>query len=898
MRSKFQLVMVRFVSTLVILSFVFVAFPQKTVLATPIDAENIASDNSVMFIENVGQFAAGARYQVRGGNSTIWLAEDALWVSMLQAPDTSQTPAFSAGEEQKMSETPRQGANIKLSFEGANLHPTLEPINRLETSVNYFIGNDPDQWKSDVPAWGGVRYKDLYPGIDLEVSSKDGQVVQRVVASEGADLSAVKLRVEGMDGIALEGGQLLLTTTVGKYTLPLLLVSGNGASSQPDPMISGNQVMSPFTNSIETPEITNIRSGAADLIYSTFLSGTINAYDDSSSIAVDNNGSVYVTGFTHSSDFPTTSGALDRIWNDGDAYVAKLNPTGSALTYATYLGGSNNDYGQGIVIDNGGAVYVVGYTNSPDFPTTIGALDRIYNGGDAFVVKLNAAGSALLYATYLGGTSYDEGEGIAIDTSGAAYITGYTTSSDFPTTLGALDRIYDYYDSFVVKLNATGSALAYSTFLGGNSMDYGRDVVIDTGGSAYVTGYTASTDFPTTPGAFDTSAHGNWDTFVVKLNSTGKALTYSTLLGGSNADYGEDIASDTSGAVYVTGYTTSSEFPTTAGAFSPSFIGGQDAFVVKLNSTGSALTYGTFLGGSNYEYGQGITVDTSGAAYVTGQTYSSDFPTTTGAFDSGYNENYDVYLAKLNPSGSSLSYATFLGGSDYDNCYGIAVNSSGSVYIAGYTKSPNFPITAGAFDTIFSGDYDIFLAKMTIPIATTGIPVLSSIFPTGKWAGRPGSTLTLYGSKFVPGSVVRWNGSNRVTTYVNSGQLTAAITTADLATASINNVTVFNPAPGGGTSVSKVFTVKNDVPVITGLYPLSKLYGKPGFTLNVYGKKFGTGAKVRWNGVDRPTTFVNMYLLKATISAADIASAGTANVKVFNPAPYGGVSNTFTFTKQ
>jgi hypothetical protein len=184
------------------------------------------------------------------------------------------------------------------------------------------------------------------------------------------------------------------------------------------------------------------------------------------------------------------------------------------------------------------------------------------------------------------------------------------------------------------------------------------------------------------------------------------------------------------------------------------------------------------------------------------------------------------------------------------------------------------------------------------PVVDNPVPVLSSIFPTGKWAGRPGSILNVYGSHFISGSIVRWNGSNRVTTYVNSGQLTAAITTADLATASINNVTVFNPTPGGGTSVSKVFTVKNDLPLITGLYPLSKLHGRPGFTLNVYGKKFGTGAKVRWNGSNRPTTFVSSNLLKATIYAADIASAGTANVTVFNPAPFGGVSNKFIFTKQ
>jgi hypothetical protein len=487
------------------------------------------------------------------------------------------------------------------------------------------------------------------------------------------------------------------------------------------------------------------------------------------------------------------------------------------------------------------------------------------------------------------------GYGIDIDVSGAAYVTGIAISSDFPTTPGAFDTSYNggSSDAFVVKLTADGTALSYSTLLGGNSDDCSFGIAIDTSGAAYVTGQTTSSDFPTTPGAFDTGFNGNWDAFVVKLSADGTALTYATYLGGSGADHGYGIATDTSGSAYVTGTTYSSDFPTTPGAIDTSSNGNYDAFVVKLTAAGSALTYATFLGGISNDYGYAIAIDTSGAAYVTGYTGSTDFPSTPGAFDTSYNGNDDAFVVKLTADGTALSYSTLLGGNSDDYGHAIAIDTSGAAYVTGNTGSSDFPLTPGAFDTSFNGSENAFVAKIVIP---SPVPVLSFLSPDNKWAGKPGLTLIAFGTKFTPTSIVRWNGEDRVTTFVSSGKLTAAITAADLATASIATVTVFNPAPGGGTSVTKNFTVKNDVPVITGLSPAFKIQGKPGFTLNVYGKKFGTGAKVRWNGSDRPTTFVNMYLLTATISAADIASAGTASITVFNPTPGGGFSNTATFT--
>jgi hypothetical protein len=418
--------------------------------------------------------------------------------------------------------------------------------------------------------------------------------------------------------------------------------------------------------------VVKLDPNGSSLLYSTFIGGS--DYDSGYGIAVDGGGNAYVTGGTRSSDFPTTPEAFDRSYNGGylwwgDAFVIKLNPDGSSLSYGTFIGGSNADFGLGIAVDRGGNAYVTGGAGSSDFPKSEGAFDPSHNGGhfDAFAVKFNPNGSSLLYGTFIGGSYSDYGYGIAVDGGGNAYVTGVTWSSDFPTTPEAFDPTcgtdgncnYDgtyYSDAFVVKLNPTGSSLFYGTFIGGSYSDYGRGIAVDGGGNAYVTGHTDSSDFPTTPGAFDptcgTDGNCNYDgtyyysdAFVVKLNPTGSSLFYGTFIGGSSHDSGLDIAVDGGGNAYVSGSTSSSDFPTTSGAFDTSHNGRADAFVVKLDPNGSSLFYGTFIGGSYSDYGECIAVDGGGNAYVTGHTDSSDFPTTPGAFDptcgTDGNCNYD-----------------------------------------------------------------------------------------------------------------------------------------------------------------------------------------------------------------------------------------------------------------
>jgi hypothetical protein len=697
----------------------------------------------VLLIENTGQFDPAARFQVWGsplGAGTTWVAENAIWV-VVSSNDkekrwqgnkvTAFDPTVTSSPALPITPPPRTA--LKLTFPGSNPGVRLEPFDPVETTVSYLIGNDPDQWHPTVPVWGGVRYVDLYPGVNLTINSPSG--AWKLDAAPGAAIEQVRMQVEGADIVASDGALLQLDADGEPLFIALpsaaFAYQAAGLSRQGDPLTLV------VRSGLHSPQPALPADDPGDLLYGTFLGGS--ADEVAYGTAVDGSGAAYVTGCSYSSDFPTTPGAFDTSATNQDIFLVKLNPAGSDLDYATFVGGSNHDAGYDIAVDGSGAAYVTGRTSSYDFPTTPGAFDMSFNSGqydtDAFAIKVSADGTDLAYATYLGGSYNNNGAAIAVDGSGAAYVTGWTGSdyhsgfSDFPITPGAFDTTHNGGgDAFVAKLNAAGSALVYATFLGGNDMDTVCGIAVDESGAAYVTGWTGSSNFPTTPGAFDTTRTGGiYEGFVAKLNAAGSGLEYATFLGGGSDEQGFDIAVDGSGAAYVTGTTGSSDFPTTPGAFDTSFNGPTgawgDAFVVKLNAAGSALDYGTFLGGSSQDAGQGIAVDGSGAAYVTGWAGSPELPTTCGAFDRRYNGGYDVFVAKLNTAGSALDYATFLGGSSQDMGGGdfdrrgnsIAVNGSGRVYVTGTTASSDFPTTPAAFDMSYNGgDADAFVAKLSM----------------------------------------------------------------------------------------------------------------------------------------------------------------------------------------
>ena len=399
--------------------------------------------------------------------------------------------------------------------------------------------------------------------------------------------------------------------------------------------------------------VTKLDATGTSLVYSTFLGGV--GDDNGFAIAVDAAGYAYVTGGTNSSGFPSTVGAFDTNWNgSNDVFVAKLNTAGTALVYSTFLGGSGGDVGYGVAVDAAGNAYVAGATASANFPTTVGAFDTSWNSGgaDVFVTKLSADGTTLAYSTFLGASplSFEIGTAIAVDGAGHAYVTG--NANEFPTTVGAFDVTANHSigsgstDAFVAKLDVAGTTLVYSTLLGGAGHDWAYGIAVDATNNAYVTGYTDSVNFPTTVGAFDTTPNGK-DIFVTKLDAYGATLAYSTVLGGASSDEeGRGIVVDAEGRAYVTGYTGSADFPTTASGFDLT-LSGIDAFLATFDASGGALMFSTFVGGTGGELGLGNAVDVHDDVYVSGYTFSANFPTTLGAIDTSYNGSGDAFVAKI-----------------------------------------------------------------------------------------------------------------------------------------------------------------------------------------------------------------------------------------------------------
>ncbi len=506
----------------------------------------------------------------------------------------------------------------------------------------------------------------------------------------------------------------------------------------------------------EIPDYDKTRALVIDpvLSYSTYLGGSGSDY--AYALAVDAAGSAYVTGYTNSPDFPLGSTATvtpggGTCGFDLDAYpcfdvfVAKLNPAGTALVYTTYLGGSGDDVGKGIALDSAGNAYITGYTNSNNLFTS-GAAQPISGGGtcgvspttypcyDAFVAKLDSQGASLLYLTYLGGTSDDFGQGIAVDSTGNALVAGFTTSANFPATQGAVQRSFagGVSDAFVTRVNPAGTAFLYSTYLGGSGEDQATKVRVDSAGAAYITGYTNSSDFPTR-NAFQAAPGGGvcgpsssptscFDAFVTKLNAEGSALLYATYLGGTGGDYGYGLAVDGAGSVYITGLTTSTDFPVSGKAFQARGGGNSvDAFVTKLDPAGSRALYSTYLGGLGAEAGLDIALDASCNAYVAGYAYGSGLPVVNPiqAANAGF---YDAFLAEFNATGTALIFATYFGGSGNEKAHAVAVDPEGNIYLAGGTFSTDLHVTPGALQLLYGGGaFDAFVAKL----GTSGQPAVN-----------------------------------------------------------------------------------------------------------------------------------------------------------------------------
>ncbi|MGE0130294.1 MAG: SBBP repeat-containing protein [Blastocatellales bacterium] len=453
--------------------------------------------------------------------------------------------------------------------------------------------------------------------------------------------------------------------------------------------------------------VTKINAAGNGIIYSTYLGG--GAEDAGRGIAVDSSGNAYVAGITNSNDFnirnafqPTITGLTE------DAFIAKISNDGANLLFSSYLGGSNIDQAFAIALDSAGDAYITGSTASADFKT-VNPIQPNYRGGfDAFVSKVKGDGSQLIYSTWLGGALFDEAYGIAVDALGNAYVAGTTSSTDFNTINAMQTNNAGNADAFVTKINAQGSALTYSTYVGGSKLDVAYDIAVDVNRNAYITGHTFSDDYPTHNALQDVN-RGNADAFVTRISSSGGAFVYSTYLGGTQGDFGRGIAVDSNLNACITGRTASTNFPT-SNALQLSNRGNLDAFVAKLNLTGSQLVYATYLGGAEDDLGFGIAVDVDGNAYVTGDTRSTDF-NTKNPLQSSNRGGVDAFVSKLNTTGSALTYSTYLGGSGEDLGLGIALDISGNAYITGYTSSNDYA-TQSPIQAVSKGGLEVFVTKI------------------------------------------------------------------------------------------------------------------------------------------------------------------------------------------
>lgn len=603
---------------------------------------------------------------------------------------------------------------LRIVFVGAN--SGVEPRGESESyPVSYYVGSS-RSWHSSI-RWERVRYREIYPGIDLVLATTAGQLEYTFEVRPGADPGKIRIRYRGAALRLNEKGDLVIRMGSGRMEQRRpFAFQGALHPNGPD-----NRTLQ-CSYALQRSEVT-LRLGSYDslhsltidpsLTFSTYLGGA--SYDAIYAIAADSGGNIYVAGETSSGTIP---GGAQLARSSRDAWVAKLNSSGTKLLYLIYLGGSGNDSGRGIAVDASGNAYITGVTASTDFPTTSGAFSRTIAGlQEAFITKLSSIGQ-IQYSTYLGGGS-DAGFAIAVDSTGAAYVAGQTTSFSFPVTAGTIQHANagGISDCFVTKLSAAGSSLVYSTYLGGSALDLCMGIAIDASKDAYVTGTTYSTNFPM-QAPLQSSLLGTASAFVAEINPAGTALLYSTFLGGSILDNGNAIAVDPSGSAYIAGSTASFDFPTTASAAQAVLGGTYNAFVSKLAPGGSSLSYSTFLGGSGVDNADAIAVDSSGQAVVGGYTSSPNFPLAS-AIQATFQGFFDAFATVLNASGTSLVFSSYFGGSGDDRAFAVAASSGFNLALGGMTASSNFK-TAAPLQSSFDGTYDGFALSVQYETVISG----------------------------------------------------------------------------------------------------------------------------------------------------------------------------------
>jgi uncharacterized protein (TIGR03437 family) len=750
------------------------------------------------FEENRGQEAPGVRYIARGNRFNVLLK------------GSGNAIRWTSGA-------------LETTLVGANRNPQISALSPLAASTNYFKGNQPQAWTTGVHNFERVRYTEVYPGIDMVFYGREGRLEYDFVVRPGADPSVIQWKLDGFDSLAISpSGELVVSTAVGdiRWKAPEIYQQFGNERVRVDGRFALNAdrvtfQLGPYDHSKELV-IDPVLS------FSTFLGGTKN--EGGSRVVVDSNGNVYVTGTTVSQDFPVTRTSFQPSFGGtalgsvvgvfaGDVFVAKFSSTG-ALVYLSYLGGSIDEAALGLAVDSTGSAYVGGYTNSSDFPTAGNPLQKTFGGfggnflarfGDGFISKLSPAGDQLLYSTYLGGRSDDMVMDLKIDSSSNIYVTGWTISNNFPITTGAYQSplrgaggqstfnkngvpLMVTGDVFVTKIKADGSALVFSSIIGGTMDDIPTCLILDSSNNVYVGGSTISMNFPVTAGSFQQTNHGSdpfddvvtsGDAFILKLDSTGQKLVFSTYMGGRGDDIVGSLAIDSTGNLYATGGTNSSDFPITnrrgyagpsSAPFTADFLYG-DGFVAKIKPDGSGLLFSSFIGGSQDDEGTQIALDPSGNIVVAGNTASLDLPVTSNAMQTKLGGGLqgdivtkaDGFLMVFSPAGDQTLYSSYIGGTLGDVILGMTVDKTGNTYITGFTTSADYPITTGAFQrthtvTMDSADKmptsedqtDVFLTKIAGLVASPLVSAVVNGASGVQGAVSPGMIAVFYGSLIGP----------------------------------------------------------------------------------------------------------------------------------------------------
>jgi hypothetical protein len=627
---------------------------------------------------------------------------------------------------------------LRWEFVEANPEARLAGAERLPGQVSYFVGSDASRWQRSLPRYAGVHYAALYPGIDLHYRGAGAQLKGTFVVAAGADPNRIRWRYTSAAGVWIgKHGELHVELVTGEYVTEQAPRAWQAINGRQAPVAVRYRLQPDGTVGFAVGDYQPRAPLVIDplLTYSSFLGG--GGWDSIQNLTVGPDGSMYLTGSTGSSNFPLRDPIQPAHAGAYDVFVSKLNPTGSQLVFSTYLGGYSWEAGYAIGVDAAGNVYLTGVTLSPDFPI-VNAWQPTFGGvDDAFVAALNPIGTQLLYSTFLGGDDEDVGSGVVVDAVGRITLTGHSSSQNFPTVNPFQPELRGRQNAVIARLAPGGQTLEYATYLGGSTWDLGMQLRLDAQGNMYLTGLTESYDFPVL-NAVQPVYGGAGDAFVSKLNAQGSALVYSTFLGGEGLDWGLDLALAGQNEVYVTGWAASPDFPL-ASPFQPLLGGPEDAFVTHLSADGSALVYSTYLGGEQFDQGQGIQVDRWGQAWVTGITASPEFPLERplqGSLLGGA----DLFVTAFAPEGTALRFSSYLGGTGGERPYALVLTAEQRLYLGGFTDSLDYPLAGQPVQATYGGGIvDGFISVLDIADVTPPTPT-ASVTPTPQ--ASPTATVT------------------------------------------------------------------------------------------------------------------------------------------------------------